>query len=109
MADPPNEFKDAGPWRVNTYIDDVVRPTVTSFDLNMDTAVLTLYFTELIMPGTADVTGLTLQRANFTGREVEYAYTLTRSSTLVTTLPDTVMVIDIGKEDMDNIKVRNDP
>ena len=100
-----NEFKPTAAMKVSTYIQDYTRPGVDGFDLDMNAGVLTIYFDEPVRPDNANVTGIILQYANFTGHESTWSQTLTRSSLLRTSRIDSAIIIDISKDDLDEIKV----
>lgn len=106
MAYPANQFPGGGPYKVSTYIQDYTSPTVHSFDLDMDSSLLTIRLDEPINPSRVWLPGITIQRRNFTGKQESWKYSLTTRSSevLVHTYQDTVLV-KIGKEDMDMIKV----
>jgi hypothetical protein len=59
-----------------------------------------------VNPWSANVSGVTVQRTNFSGRDWDSQYSLTRMSDIVTSWFDDSVLIVIGKEDMDHIKVR---
>ena len=49
------------PQQVAVYEDDITRPELSSFDLDVDNGLLTLYFTETVNVSTLDIQEITLQ------------------------------------------------
>lgn len=106
IAQPPSDFAGGGPLQVNTYIQDYVQPSVVSFDLDMDTGAMSVTLDEPVWPQRTDVSGLTLQRYNFTGDEYDWWHTLRPGVTEVTgSQIGTTVSLTIGKDDLDLIKV----
>ena len=85
--------------QVSSYTKDVTPPRLVSFDLDMDTATLTLSFDEAVNSLTLSVTDITLQDGR---TAVDAAYTLTGGYT--TSVNGTSLLVHIVKYDWDQLK-----
>ena len=88
------EAKDVG-----NYTKDATNPRLISFDLDMNGVVLTLTLSETVNVSTIDFTAITLQDESSV---MSTKYTLLSGNT--SSLNGPIIIIDILKEDQDNIK-----
>ena len=86
-----------------SVVPDITSPVLESFDLDMDDGIMTLRFSETVNARSIDLNEISLVNRN---RRFTSSYTLQQSSP--STDDSTVIVIDIGKSDLDSIKSIND-
>eukprot|EP00035_Acanthoeca_spectabilis_P018800 m.403424 g.403424 ORF g.403424 m.403424 type:complete len:6121 (+) comp16790_c1_seq2:183-18545(+) len=90
--------------QVDTYNDDLVRPEVASFDLDMNTATLHLVFSQAVDASTFDVTQITIRSSN---SSFAVSHTLTGKRFQVnhtTIVPSTEISIGITLSDENALK-----
>ena len=83
------------------YVSDTSPPMLDRFDLNLTMNTLTLYFSETVRARSLRIPELTLQDA--TGGAV---YTLTTPSSTSTSVDGTQVIVDLGREDLNEIKLQ---
>ena len=82
------------------YISDTSQPMLTRFDLNLTSNMLILYFSETVRARLLLIPELTLQDATDSVR-----YTLTTPSSSSMSMDGTQIIIDLGREDLNEIKL----
>ena len=94
------EIPRYSPLQASGFIPDVSRPEILSFDLDMDSSILTLSFSEVVNISSFDITAIMLQSNSF----VTFGtfYSLQNSTTAFETL--TRVNIFLSDEDANNIK-----
>ena len=96
------------PLNVTMYIPDLTPPRLIGFDLDMDGANLTLYFTETVNVDSLNVSAITLQSSEMFSLGLTEFYTLTDSpepfGSHSTSQNGPVVVIEIGETDLNSIK-----
>jgi len=96
------------PLNVTTYIPDLTPPSVIGFDLDMDGANLTLYFSETVNVDSLNVSAITLQSTEMFSPHLTQSYSLTDSpqpfGSHSTSQNGPTVVIDIGETDSNSIK-----
>ena len=91
----------------NLRVDDT-RPDLLGFDLDLDSGNLTLTFSETVLATSINPTGFTIQRLQsltLVGENASLFYTLTEGN--VTTLENTVLVLQITNSDLNQLKRRS--
>ena len=98
----------SSPLQVQVFTSDETPPELTAFDLNMDSLILTLYFSETVNVSAVNVTAITLQSNATTEDSSVHFYTLTDAPAPLgssSSSPNGVAVeINIGEEDSNAIK-----
>jgi hypothetical protein len=89
---------------VQSLTEDNVAPTLTAFDLNMNTAVLTLSFSEVMDSSSLSTDSITLQSVANTADQAQQ-YTLTGGST--TSSNGAVIVVDLSSDDVLALKANS--
>ena len=90
---------DGSALQVDNYTQDSTPPELQSFNLDVNTGVLTLFYSETIDIFSLDPTKITLQNGGFVGTS---QYTLTGG--FVTPIDSTVAFVDITIDDLNEIK-----
>ena len=85
------------------FVDDETRPLLLAFDLDMNTAYLSLYFSETVDVSSFDFTGITLQLDSAV-TQPEHFYTLTAGRYLGDNSP--TVIIEITNDDLNVLKTR---
>ena len=101
------DIKSTSATQVSELIDDKTSPVLEAFELNMDTKILQLYFSETVNGSSLNITAFTLwESKTFNLTPSEYynteRYTLQTSNT--STTYDSVIIIDISDDDFNRIK-----
>ena len=91
------------PLQVTNYTEDNVRPELEVFDLDMDTSILTLSFSEVVNPTTLDLTQFQLQFANSVSFDSAYVHRFT-GGVVNTAEPTPWFIVAINTPDLNNIK-----
>ena len=86
------------------HFNDATDPRLLAFDMDMNTGVLTLYFSETVDVSTFDFTGITLQLDSTVTQPVHY-YNLTSSTELLVDDAPTVPIL-ISNDDLNVLKTR---
>ena len=86
------------------FINDGTEPRLLAFDMDMNTGVLTLYFSETVDVSTFDFTGITLQ-LDSTVTDTPHYFTLTPSTTSLVGDSPTVPLL-ISNDDLNVLKTR---
>ena len=89
--------------QVFSVVPDITSPVLENFDLDMDSGVMTLRFSETVNARSIDLNEISLVNRN---RRFTSSYTLQQSDP--STDDSTVIEIDISKSDLDSIKSIND-
>ena len=89
--------------QASSVVPDITSPTLESFNIDMNSGVLTLNFSETVNATSIDLSKISLVNRN---RRFTSNYTLQQSA--ASTDDSTVIKIDIGKSDLDSIKSIND-
>lgn len=94
------------PLSVAVYENDVTRPELTAFDLDVDNGVLTLYFTESVNASTLDIQEITLQP--FVNATV-FSYTFQHigsppEGSFSNSTDGPVIIVYIGDDDLNEVK-----
>ena len=87
---------------VNRFFEDTTRPSLVSFDLDMNIGILTLEFSETVDYRTVDVTGVGLLSERMPIND-NSTYVLT-NGTLLSMIDDTVIRIQLTESDLNEIK-----
>ena len=90
----------------SSYIPDSTDPQLHTFDLDLDTEILTLSFTETVDVTRFNITSITLQDTASGNYSLNH-YTLTESSSLNTSTYHTLEIV-LGLNDLNTIKVLTD-
>ena len=92
------------PIMISQFNSDVTRPSLSYFDLDMDTNTLTLYLSESVNTSTLNVSDITLQSYYFinTYNTTRQQYTLQSAATTSSNGP--TIVLNLGYTDMNEIK-----
>ena len=100
----------SSPEPVFDYAQDTVRPKLVSFDLNIDSFELFLTFSETVDVSTLNVSAIYLQPSNLSLQEDQFSFTAGNESdsTFSTSNDWPEIVVNIGIEDMNEIKRRTD-
>ncbi|GMH59898.1 hypothetical protein TrRE_jg13421, partial [Triparma retinervis] len=85
------------------YVPDTTIPYLDHFDLNMNSEVITFYFTETVNAFQMAVEGITIQESS--DRSSATHYNLTTASTKPSTDPNWIVKVNLGKSDVDAIKL----
>jgi hypothetical protein len=88
----------------SSFINDGTEPRLLAFDMNMNTGVLTLYFSETVDISTLDVSGITLQLDSVVTQPSHY-FTLTPSTVSLVDDAPTVPLL-ISNDDLNVMKTR---
>jgi hypothetical protein len=105
MANNPVEsVSNVSAIRANAFTDDLGKPILLSFDLNMSTSILDLTFSETVAVNTTNVDGITLQTSSYAS--VFQQHTLTTATTIMTATDGLVIQLNISENDMDEMKSR---
>ena len=91
------------PLQVTNYTEDNVRPELEEFDLDMDTSILTLSFSETVNPKTLDLTQFQLQFAKSVSFDSEHVLRFT-GGVASTADPTPWFSVAISTPDLNNIK-----
>ena len=98
---PVVEILSLNPLAVTRYIQDMTSPQLENFDLNMNTGLLVLYFSESVNPTTLDISQFTLQYAE-EGIPQDYSLSFTGGRT--TAAPTPVITLNLLTPDLNEIK-----
>ena len=103
-GNPIREIIDGEALLAESYRNDTIMPVLEGYDLDMNSGLLTMYFSETVNASSLQFNQLTLQRSpNITTSQ--YAYTLTGGS-LVVDIDDTVLFVQITLDDLNAIKTQ---
>ena len=86
------------------YRNDTIMPVLERYDLDMNTGLLTMYFSETVNASSLQFNQLTLQRSPNIANS-QYAHTLTGGK-LTVLQDDTVLYVQITLDDLNTIKAR---
>ena len=87
--------------QASSYVNDSTRPSLLRFDLDMDSARLTLYFSETVDISSIDFTGIALQADSF-ATSPQYLTT----GKLITTSDSPIVTLEIDNDDLNIMKTR---
>ena len=96
------------PLRVAVYEDDMTRPELTAFELDVDSGALTLYFTESVNASSLTINEITLQSSE--GENISsFSYTLLETGlppdgSFSNSTDGPVMIVYIGDDDLNELK-----
>ena len=93
------DLQDGYTVPVNSFVPDNTNPSLDAFELDMNTGVLTLNFSETVNSSTFDVTGVTLQSSE---SRALYEFTLTDGEH--STTDDPTITINLTVSDLNEIK-----
>jgi len=100
---PVVEIVGSNALQASFFVNDMTRPELLTFDLDMNTGILSLYFSETVQVSTFDFTGITLQlRSAVT--QPEHSYTLTDGRIQSNDSP--TVLIEITNDDLNVLKTR---
>ncbi|XP_062518522.1 uncharacterized protein LOC134193700 [Corticium candelabrum] len=86
------------------FTSDRTRPYLVSYDLDMNGSNMTLTFSETVNSSSFRAFAFTFQNGRSVIPDVTNSYTLTASSTLQETGDDTVLIVKISTDDVNNLK-----
>ncbi|KAL5489594.1 hypothetical protein EMCRGX_G018704 [Ephydatia muelleri] len=90
--------------KVSVFAEDLVPPSLESFNLDLNTGVLTLMFSETVNTSSLDVTQITFQNlANLSGASVPTTFALTNAS-FATSNNSATIVVQIAPTDLNSLK-----
>jgi len=107
-TNPANAIVDTAALKAKTVILDVQAPTLTSFTLNLDTAVATFLFSETVKVSSFSVGGITFQSsANIASGSLTptNSYTLTDSTVTTATFGATAITVKLSTTDLNKLKL----
>ena len=102
------EINTSNPVPVFLYTEDTVHPELVSFDLDMDSFKLFLTFSETVDVTTLNVSALYLQPSNLSLEVEKFSFTGGNMSTFSNSNDWPEIVVNIGIDDMNEIKRRTD-
>ena len=102
-GNPVVEIGRSNALQASFFVDDETRPLLLAFDLDMNTAYLSLYFSETVDVSSLDFTGITLQLESAV-TQPEHSYTLTAGRILGDNSP--TVIIEITNDDLNVLKTR---
>ena len=91
--------------KAETFFDDSERPYLQEYDLDMDSGLLTLYFSETVNKNSFNITGLSFQLSSMTPDSDE-EYNLQIQNVLTPENSPTIMLL-IANDDLNILKERN--
>jgi len=100
---PVVEIVGSNALQASFFVNDMTRPELLTFDLDMNTGILSLYFSETVQVSTFDFTGITLQLMSAV-TQPEHSYTLTDGSIMSNDSP--TVLIEITNDDLNVLKTR---
>ena len=103
-----NPINTSDPLLVFKYTPDTVRPELVSFDLNIDSFELFLTFSETVDVSTLNVSAIYIQPSNYSNKEEQFSFTAGNESTFSTSNDWPEIIVNIGVDDMNEIKRRTD-
>ena len=103
-----NPINTSNPIQVFKYTPDTIRPELVSFDLNIDSFELFLTFSETVDVSTLNVSAIYMQPSNHSLEEERFSFTVGNESTFSTSNDWPEIIVNIGVEDMNEIKRRTD-
>ena len=96
------------PQPASEFFEDVTRPELMYFDLDLTSELLTLFFSETVDPYLLDLAGIVLQQAENVDPDGigndDARYVLTGGIIVIPSLFDSVLVINLSDVDLNNIK-----
>jgi hypothetical protein len=90
----------------SAFVDDSRRPKLLSFNLNMDSQVLTLNFSEVVDADKTATSAITLQKVATATNALEESVTLSEASFVTTVHNGLSVSINISNDDMDLLRSR---
>ena len=102
------QINSSNPTPVRLFTEDNVSPELVSFDLDMDSFELFLTFSETVDVSTLNVSAIYLQPSNISLEVERFSFTGRNTSTFSTSNDWPDIVVNIGIDDMNEIKRRID-
>ena len=100
----------SNPIPVLKYTPDAVRPSLISFDLNIDSFELFLTFSETVDVSTLNVSAIFIQPSNYSLEEDRFSFTIGNNSNSTLSISNDwpEIIVNIGIDDMNELKRRTD-
>ncbi|XP_062519236.1 uncharacterized protein LOC134194325 [Corticium candelabrum] len=100
-----NDVEEASDVQVDKFTGDDTRPELSGFDLDLDSGVMSVTFSETVRAASLDTSGITIaSSSNLTGPRYD-SYTLSGLHDKVSE-DSTVLHIDLTTEDLNNLKFK---